>query len=332
MDDPRYAQMVRAAELYYERYLSQREIAKILGNSISTVSRLLAEARTSGIVEITIHRQIDKVPEISERLRKEFGLRDVVVVSGSSIPEGSNIMEVAEDPNHGNKLRVVGAAAAELLLSIIENDMTIGISWGLPPYSLVQALADTSMEGVKVVQMLGSLGEGDPAVDGPEIALRLAERLNASYRYVHAPAVVESKELCQMLLQQPQIHETLERASQSNITITGIGAVADDNSSLERAGYLTKEERLAYLERGAVGHIMAKMFDIDGNEIDSYNERVVAMSFDNLRQAEWSICICEAARKAEAVLGALRGRYFNTLVITDEAARKVLDLANQDSA
>lgn len=313
MENPRHALMVRAAELYYERFLSQREISKILGNSISTVSRLLADARNSGIVDISINRPIEKIPELSERLRKEFGLRDAVVIKG--------------DQNHEKSLQVVSAAAAELFLSIVDNNMTIGITWGLPPHYLVKALPETPMEGIKVIQMVGSLGEGDPAIDGPELALRLAEKLHGSYRYVQAPAVVDTKEFCQMLLQQPQIRETLEQASKANITITGIGAVADDNSGLERAGYLTREERLAYSNGGAIGHILSKMFDCNGNEVESFNERVVAMPFEHLRQAEWSICICEAAWKAQAVLCAMRGRFFNTLVITDDAAQNVLDLA-----
>lgn len=316
MDNPRYSQMVRAAELYYERYLGQREIAKILGASTSTVSRLLADARTAGIVKITIDRPIEKRPGLSEQLRKTFNLRDVVVVLG--------------DPIRENALRNVGAATAELLLSVLENDMTIGITWGPPTYHMVQAIGDTPMSGVEVIQMLGGLGGGEPAIDGPELALRLAERLHGSYRYVQAPAVVESKEACDMLLQQSSIRETLERVAQADIKIAGIGSLADEASSLEQAGYLTKEERLAYLKSGAVGHTLAKMFDINGNEVQGFNQRVIALTFEHLRQADWSICICESALKATAVLGALRGRFFNTLVITEEAAQNVLDLEDED--
>ena len=319
IDNPRYSQMVRAAELYYERYLGQREIAKILGASTSTVSRLLAEARTAGIIKITIERPIEKHPELSEQLRKAFNLRDAVVVSG--------------DPDRENALRNVGAATAELLLSILEDNTTIGISWGPGTYNLVQAIGDTPMNGIEVIQMLGGLGGGEPWFDGPELALRLAEHFHGIYRYVQAPAIVESKEMCRMLLQQPSICETLERVAQAHVKIAGIGSLLVDGvSSLQRAGYLSKEERLAYLSEGSVGHTLARMFDINGNELASLNERVVALTFEQLRQAEWSICMCEAAWKAPAVLGALRGQFFNTLVITDDAAQNVLDLANQDMA
>jgi DNA-binding transcriptional regulator LsrR (DeoR family) len=44
------ALIVTAAHLYYVEDRSQEEVAKQLGVSLSTVSRLLAEARRSGVV------------------------------------------------------------------------------------------------------------------------------------------------------------------------------------------------------------------------------------------------------------------------------------------
>lgn len=45
---------VEAAKLYYEHQLSQQEISKKLGVSRPTVSRLLKQARETGIVKIEI--------------------------------------------------------------------------------------------------------------------------------------------------------------------------------------------------------------------------------------------------------------------------------------
>lgn len=311
--DPRYSQVVRAAELYYDRNLSQQEIAKILGISRPTVSRLLAEAKEKGVVQIIINRLIEKNTELAEQLRLKFSLRDTVVVVGGG--------------SYEDALKRVGEAAAELLASILEDNIVLGISWGQTLYHTVQALDDTPMNGIEVIQMTGALGNGDPSIDGPELALRLAERLHGSYRYVSAPAVVESGEIRDILLQQPQIHQTLERAAQAKIMLMGIGSLTDDLSSLQRAGYLTEEERLTCLSAGAVGHLLAKMIDLNGEEVEAYNRRVVAIPFEYLRQAQWSIGISASPLKARAVLGALRGRYVNTLVIDEESAQEVLRLA-----
>ena len=81
------AQMVRVAELYYERNLSQQQIAKILGCSHSTVSRLLAEAHDNGIVEIKIHRAVEKNSVLAAQLCEQFRLRDAIVVLDSDSAE-----------------------------------------------------------------------------------------------------------------------------------------------------------------------------------------------------------------------------------------------------
>ncbi len=309
--------MVRAVELYYDRGLGQREIATILGSSVSTVSRLLADARSVGIVEITINRSIEKRPELSERIRKEFGLRDAIVVADNETPE--------------NSLRLVGAAAAELLLSVLDDGTTVGITWGPEPAHVVEAIDFPPVRGVSVVQMVGSLGKGDPAVDGPELAMMMARRLGGTYRYVQAPAVVESAEVARLLMNQTPIRETLEAAARAKVMLSGIGVLSDPESGLERAGYITDDERKSFLASGAVGHMLARMFDASGDEIDEYNRRVVGLSFDALRRAEWSICVCDTKIKTAALRAALRGRLFNTLVVCEAAAQELLSTAAEPS-
>jgi len=308
------AQIIRAAELYYERNLSQQEVAKILATSRTTISRLLAEAREQGIVNISINRPVEKHPVLSETLRLQFNLRDAVVVNSGA--------------EYETTLHNVGQAAAELLLSILEDDFTIGISWGRTLSHTVRSLTETTTSGVEIIQMLGSLGEGDPQIDGPDLARRLAEKLGGNYRYVHAPAVVENIDLRDQLMQQAQIRRTLERTAQADICLLSVGALADDESSLQRTGYLSALEREEYLEQGAVGHLLAKMIDIEGNEIPSYNRRVVAIPFRYLQQAAWSIGISASAMKAATVLGAIRGGYINTLVMDEAGAVELLRLAD----
>lgn len=309
------SQIIRAAELYYERNLSQQEVAKILGTSRTSVSRLLADARENGVVEITINRPVEKHPQLSEQIRQQFNLRDAVVVDSGT--------------EYKSTLRNVGEAAAELLLSVISDEQTIGISWGRTLHHMVEALTATATSGIEVIQMLGSLGQGNPRIDGPDLARRMAEKLDGRYYYVHAPAVVENSDLRDQLMQQTQIRQTLERVADADICLLSVGALADEESSLLRTGYLTAEERDHYLQQGAVGHLLAKMIDISGNEIENYNRRVVAVPFGYLQRAKWSIGIAASPMKASTILGAVRGNYMNTLVIDNQGAEELLRLVAQ---
>lgn len=307
-------QLVRVAELYYEQQLSQIEIADRLGVSRSTVSRLLAEAHELGVVEITIHRPVEKITRLSEQIRKTYDLREVVVVRGG---------ETNEEVLHN-----VGIATSELLLTVLKNDMVLGISWGVTLYNTIQVMRKTPLRGIEVVQLMGGLGSGNPSIDGPELALRLAEKLNGSYRIINAPAVVKNKELRDHLMQQPQISATLELVSHAGVMLTGIGSFAGDMSSLMRAGYITTEEKNALQAEGAVGHLLAQPIDIFGNQVGvEFTGRVVAAPLNYLRKAEWSIGCSASALKAPAVLGAIRGKYYNALVIDEATAREILLLS-----
>ena len=73
--------LVRAARLYYEDGLSQGEVARRLGLSGATVSRVLAQAREQGVVEVRIHdprSPVQRVHEVERQLIERFGLTEAM--------------------------------------------------------------------------------------------------------------------------------------------------------------------------------------------------------------------------------------------------------------
>ena len=60
------------AEMYYLEEKNQAEIAKTIGVTRSMVSRMLTEARESGIVEIRIQRPLQSDPELESALEREI--------------------------------------------------------------------------------------------------------------------------------------------------------------------------------------------------------------------------------------------------------------------
>ena len=316
--DLRVPQMRRAAELYFEQSLSQQEIARIMGCSTATVSRLIAGAQETGIVRFHIQRDGDRVPELSIALRQVFGLREAIVVPSTASAESD--------------LRAVGAAAAELLLSAVEPHSKIGITWGQTLAYMVQALyaagrESVPLEGVEVLQLSGSLGQGNPQIDGPQLALRLADSFGGVCRLVPTPALVDTPELRDLLLRQWPVATALSRAANPDIVILGIGSLEPSVSSLQRAGYIGEAEREAAVAAGAVGHVFARMIDAQGREVGDYARRVIAVPLDSIRQARLSIGISASTAKVPAILAALRAGFFNTIVLDEASARAVLERA-----
>ncbi|MET0796066.1 MAG: sigma factor-like helix-turn-helix DNA-binding protein, partial [Rhodococcus sp. (in: high G+C Gram-positive bacteria)] len=66
--DPRIADAVQAARLYYFQDQTMAAIGRDMGVSRSTVSRLITYARTSGLVEIKISTPHGQAP----RIEREF--------------------------------------------------------------------------------------------------------------------------------------------------------------------------------------------------------------------------------------------------------------------
>ena len=311
----REEQLVQVARQYYEESLTQDEIARKLGTSRSTISRMLLEAREVGIVEITIHYPWKTVVNLAQKLKTEFSLEQVIVLAG----RGRTYPDI---------LRGIGVLAARCLEGHLRPNAVLGISWGTAVHSTVQALHTESRLNIRVVQMIGAVGTEDPMIDGPELARALANVFGGEYRYLHAPLIVENGALRKALLEEQSIGETLALARQSDVALVGIGSLDLDVSSLLRAGYLNRESLAQLQEQGAVGDICARHYDDQGRIMDiGLNHRIVGIELKDLQNIEHVIGVAGGEAKAEAILGALRGQHVDILVTDDTAAQKVLALA-----
>lgn len=304
--------MAQVASLYYEDNLTQAEIARRIGASRPTISRMLQEAREAGVVEITIHYSWKADPELEHDLAARFHLRQARVLVGRGRP-------------YEEILRGLGVLAARYLESTLAEDIILGISWGTAAYSTLQALQPDRRLPITVVQMIGAVGMGDSRIDGPDLARLLANVYGGEYRYLHAPLIVEEAHVREALLQEPRIQETLSLAHRADVALVGIGSLATEVSSLLRAGYLDQEALAQLRAQGAVGDVCARHYDAQGRVLDiELNHRIVGIELEALRDIEQVIGVAGGEAKAEAILGALRGGHVNVLVTDDAAARKVL--------
>nr|WP_319489867.1 sugar-binding domain-containing protein [uncultured Caproiciproducens sp.] len=311
--DARIDLLVYIAELYYQQGLSQQRISKMTNMSRPTISRLLNEAKETGVVEIVVHSPILKNPQLSYAIRTTFGLRDAIVIAGTY--------------DYDKALHRSAEAAANFLNTVLENNQTLGISWGKPLQYLCDAMKPTNYYNLNVVQMAGCLGTGNPHFDGLELALEISKKLDGTYSNIYAPVYVDSELVYSYLIAEPQIETTLKRALTTDVIVTGIGSLQDPESTLEKAGYYNDKQRMELLSRGGVGHLLARMFDKDGNELNIPGRYTITAPLSAMQHAQWSIGISASAMKAEAVLGAIHGKYLNMLVIDETLAYRMLELA-----
>ena len=144
--------MARVARMYYERDMRQSEIAKQLGLSQATISRLFKRAKKEGIVRISVNVPPGVYSDLEEEIISLYDLRDVIVVD--CMRDDEQIIQ-----------REIGAAAAYYVESTIKPNEVIGLSsWSGTLLALVDALHPIPRKNdVQVVQILG--GIGNPAAD-----------------------------------------------------------------------------------------------------------------------------------------------------------------------
>ncbi len=314
-DEDRLALLARVASLYYEEDRSQREIAELMGISRSGVSRLLSEAKRRGVVEIVVHHPLPTDPGLEIALIERFGLRDARVLA-------------RPDPEYGRMLSQLGRLAARYFEGLLEDGMTIGISWGSALYEMIRAIRPRRLTHTSVVQLIGATGAEATPESGPILAQLLAERLGCKSYQLHAPLVVRDERARRALLAERHIRETLERARRADVALVGIGTTQAGYYSLVRAGYLTEKEAEAIRKRGAVGDVCAQHYDLDGRRLPiELNRRVIGIDPEALQAIDRVIGVAGGAVKAEAIYGALKGGYVNVLITDERAARRVLELA-----
>jgi DNA-binding transcriptional regulator LsrR (DeoR family) len=305
-EDERLEFLGQVATWYYEDRLDQAEIAERIGKSRSMVSRLLDEARAKGLVEVRVRFPIRRNSELEDRLVEIFGLREARVLAGAQL-------------HYDSLLRRVGRLGARALQSRIHSGMDVTIGWGAALHAVVSAMPEIRLDDVMVIQAMGSVGDGDPNVDGADLARTLASKIDGDFRTLHAPLIVDRGETAAALLADTTNSVTLRRAADAAVAISGIGSIDSQLSGLLRAGYFTNDHLRDLRSRGVVGDVMGYLIDENGKIMHiPENDRIVALQPNASRKAETVIGVAAGNSKAAAVLGAVRGGYFDVLV-TDEA-------------
>jgi deoxyribonucleoside regulator len=311
VDNEKISKVIEAAKLYYLLDYNQNEIAKILGVSRPTVSRLLQQAKSDGIVQITIMDPTEDVENLSAQLEKRFNLKKAIV---TSIPQ-------YDDHIIKNYL---GEKAALFLDEIVKDDDIIGVTWGTTLYHVATELKQKFVKNVKVVQLKGGVSYAETNTYASEILYLFGKAYNTAPHNLPLPAIVDHVVVKQAMEADRHIRKILELGKQANIAMFTMGPVKTD-SLLFQLGYFTESD-LESLYGSAVGDICSRFFDKDGEICNkSLNERTLGINLNELRRKEYSILVAGGPNKIDGIYGALKGKYANVLITDQFTAKFLLD-------
>jgi len=306
--------IARVARMYYEWNLRQSEIAKQLGLSQATVSRLLNRSIKEGIIRISVNLPNGVYTELEENLVKKFGLRDAIVVD--SLDDNEKLIQ-----------RDLGVATAYYLESAIRPNEVIGISsWSETLLALVDALHSLPRKpGVKIVQILG--GIGNPAAEAHAatyLTSRMAQLVNGDAVYLPVSGILATEAARDVLIADEVAQQAIRLFDQVTTALVGIGAI-DPSPLLAQSGNIFAPQELELLRQAnAVGDILLRFFDQNGDLVETGLEnRVISMSLEQLSKVSRAIGVAGGSRKYTAILGALRGHWINILVTDHFTANRL---------
>lgn len=291
------------AKMHYIGELSQVQIAKQLGLSTATISRLLQRARAEGIVRIEV-RDVFAPDQLGAELARKLGLAQVEVVdapaSGAlpALAAPLSRMLAAQDLRAGNVLMI---GWGRTVSAVIES--------GLPP-----------MPGVQVVPSTGGMQQHAQHFQSNEFSRRAAEATGGVPNFIHAPYLPDP-EVLDLFLADSSVQASVALWDRIDAAVVGIG----QPHGLERpasGGSARVEPGLAE----AAGDVVRHYFTGEGEVLDWRGEgRMISVSVAQLRATKLVVGLAVGEAKVRSIIGAARARLITALVTDTRTAESLLD-------
>ncbi len=143
-----------------------------MGISRATVNSYLADARSRGIVNISIEPARLSSLAIAQELKRHFGLSDCLVVPND---DGSRAL-----------IDRLGTAAAQAISRLLKSGDTLAVAWGRTVLSIAENTRISNLQDVTIVQATG--GTRASFSYTPELcAAAMARATNARLVNIAAP-------------------------------------------------------------------------------------------------------------------------------------------------
>jgi DNA-binding transcriptional regulator LsrR (DeoR family) len=299
---------VRAAWLYYVEGLTQEQIAETLGLNRIKIIRMLAAARTEGLIKIRIDGRAAQQVALERGLIARFGLAEAVVVPRARDPDSTAAL--------------VGYAAGTWLSDRLRDKISVAVGWGQTLNLALRGMQPRQIEGMSVVSLLGGLTHSR-SINPSAVARRVADLFGADCFQLTAPVFVTNPQTREALWREPTLRDLLDRARAADIALVSVGDV-QAHSTLFREGMLPRADLSPLRKAGAVGDLLCHFIDAGGRLVDHpVNRRVMAVGPADLAGIGLVAIAAGGAGKEQAIRAALRASAAKVL-ITDEGAAEAL--------
>lgn len=301
-----HRKMLKIVTMYYEQGLTQATIAKKMGISRPVISKILQQAKESGIVTVSIKDKSAYAVELGLRLEKKYQLNDAIIV-----------------PTSGTVKKEISRAASSYLKDCLKAEMTVGLSWGTTLADMIEEMSYCSFPTINVCPLVGGVSSEHLYFDTNHLVFQLAEKLNSHCQYFYAPALAESIELADILNKTKLVGAAMEQAKNVDLAIIGVGN-PNESSTWKRLGYMETEELHSIKKTGVKGDAVASLFDKNGQTVNNeLSKRMLGVKVEDLVNIPDVMVIASGEEKAESIKPLLRC-HCCTILIIDQAIAEAL--------
>ncbi|OJG92210.1 hypothetical protein RV15_GL003312 [Enterococcus silesiacus] len=304
--------MLKIVTMYYEQGLTQAVIAQKMGISRPVISKILQQAKETGVVSISIKDESAHVVELALRVEEKYQLADVIVIPAN---EQKQVEAVKKE---------VSLAAAACLKERLKAGMSVGLSWGTTLADMIDEMPYYSFPTINVCPLVGGVSSEHLYFDTNHLVFRLAEKLNSRCQYFYAPALAESIKLADVLNKTQLLGKALNQARNVDLAIIGVGN-PNKSSTWKRLGYIEAEELKMIKETGVKGDAVASLFDKNGQTVNNeISKRMLGIKVEDLVTIPDVMIIGCGKEKAESIKSLLLGKCCTILVIDQTIAEALV--------
>lgn len=317
MAQPREAETdlaVRAAWLSYVGGYTQEQIAERLGVSRVKVHRLSALAQDMGFVKVSIEHELSSTVALENQLIELYGLKNCILVPS---------MDDVND-RYGGTVTALGTAGARFLSRFLDREpaTTIGIGWGRTLSAMAETMLRKPRPTNRFVSVLGSLTR-HAAANPYDVIQLLTWKTGAEGFIMPVPIIADAAGDRALLMGQNSVRKIVALAENADLYILGIGGCDPETSSFQ-SGQVNRAELEALQKAGAVGDLLGRFFDENGQFVDcEFNDRVLGLDLDAMSSRRVT-AIAGGPDKVPAIMGALRMEVVTTLITDENTAHQLL--------
>ena len=301
---------IKIAYWYYNRGLTQDEIARRLSLTRQKVNRIINSLVDLDIVTITVHGFEQDEVELECEIEQTFGLNKCIIA-----------------PDYGEKEATfykVMNVAAQYVDSIATQGAIVGVSWGHSLAETVKQMNYHKRSECTVVQMMGAQNIEQKTEKSDEIVRGLANKLDCASYMLYAPVIVMHAETRKWMMQERSVRQCFEMMRRCDVAILGIGELTE-TSTMCKSGLLSKKEVRLLRSEGFVADLCMNPLRPDGSSDGCpISDRLITAEMDCLRDIRNTIAIASGEKKVDSILAALHTGCINTLIIDAKTARLVM--------